>query len=110
MPDGTSLSQEALDLINAKMKEISDADIPFRRHEVLTDEAIEMFRELGFDDKVSLLETSADLYTKYYTLDGTPDYYYEALVPSTGYLKVWGLSLYRGGMLLRVPDRPKYNT
>ena len=105
MPDGTSLSQEALDLINAKMKEISDADIPFRRHEVLTDEAIEMFRELGFDDKVSLLETSADLYTKYYTLDGTPDYYYEALVPSTGYLKVWGLSLYRGGMLLRVPDR-----
>ena len=105
MPDGTSLNQEALDLINAKMKEISDADIPFRRHEVLTDEAIEMFRELGFDDKVSLLETSADLYTKYYTLDGTPDYYYEALVPSTGYLKVWGLSLYRGGMLLRVPDR-----
>lgn len=105
MPDGTSLDQEALDLINAKMKEISDADIPFRRHEVLTDEAIEMFRELGFDDKVSLLETSAELYTKYYTLDGTPDYYYEALVPSTGYLKVWGLSLYRGGMLLRVPDR-----
>ena len=105
MPDGSSLDQEALDLINAKMKEISDADIPFRRHEVLTDEAIEMFRELGFDDKVSLLETSADLYTKYYTLDGTPDYYYEALVPSTGYLKVWGLSLYRGGMLLRVPDR-----
>lgn len=105
MPDGTSLDQEALDLINAKMKEISDADIPFRRYEVLTDEAIEMFRELGFDDKVSLLETSADLYTKYYTLDGTPDYYYEALVPSTGYLKVWGLSLYRGGMLLRVPDR-----
>ena len=107
MPDGTSLNQEALDLINAKMKEISDADIPFRRHEVLTDEAIEMFRELGFDDKVSLLETSAELYTKYYTLDGTPDYYYEALVPSTGYLKVWGLSLYRGGMLLRVPDRHK---
>ena len=105
MPDVTSLNQEALDLINAKMKEISDADIPFRRHEVLTDEAIEMFRELGFDDKVSLLETSAELYTKYYTLDGTPDYYYEALVPSTGYLKVWGLSLYRGGMLLRVPDR-----
>ena len=103
--DGQPLTQEMLDLISAKMKEIVDADIPFRRHEVLTDEAIEMFRELGFDDKVSLLETSADLYTKYYTLDGTPDYYYEALVPSTGYLKVWGLSLYKNGMLLRVPNR-----
>ena len=27
-----------------KMKEIVDADIPFRRHEVLTDDAIEMFK------------------------------------------------------------------
>lgn len=105
--DGQALNQERLDIISAKMKEIVDADIPFRRHEVLTDEAIEMFKSLGYDDKVSLLETSAELYTKYYTLEGTPDYYYEALVPSTGYLKVWGLSLYKNGMLLRVPNRHK---
>ena len=103
--DGQPLTQEMLDMISAKMKELVDADIPFRRHEVLTEEAIEMFRELGYEDKVRLLETSADLYTKYYTLDGAPDYYYEALVPSTGYLKVWGLSLYKNGMLLRVPNR-----
>ena len=105
MPDGSTLTQESLELISKRMKEISDADIPFRRHEVLTDEAIEMFRSLGYEDKVRLLETSGGLYVNYYTLDDTPDYYYEALVPSTGYLKVWGLSLYRGGMLLRVPDR-----
>lgn len=105
MPDGSPLTQESLDLISTRMKEISEADIPFRRHEVLTDEAIEMFRSLGYDDKVRLLETSGGLYVNYYTLEDTPDYYYEALVPSTGYLKVWGLSLYRSGMLLRVPDR-----
>jgi uridine kinase len=105
MPDGSPLTQESLDLISSRMKEISEADIPFRRHEVLTDEAIEMFRSLGYDDKVRLLETSGGLYVNYYTLEDTPDYYYEALVPSTGYLKVWGLSLYRSGMLLRVPDR-----
>ena len=105
MPDGSKLPQEALDQISAKMQEIVDADIPFRRHEVLTDEAIEMFKSLGYDDKARLLETSGGLYTKYYTLEGSPDYYYEALVPSTGYLKVWGLTLYKDGMLLRVPDR-----
>jgi uridine kinase len=103
--DGQDLDQQKIDQISAKMKEIVDADIPFRRHEVLTDEAIEMFRDLGYDDKVRLLETSGDLYTNYYTLEDTPDYYYEALVPSTGYLKVWGLTLYKNGMLLRVPDR-----
>ena len=105
--DGSQLVQADLDAVSARMKELVDADMHFRRHEVRTEEAIDMFRNLGYDDKVSLLETSGDVYVNYYTLDGTPDYYYEALLPSTGYLKVWGLDLYRGGILLRVPDRHK---
>jgi uridine kinase len=82
-----------------------EADLPFRRHEVQIEEAIELFRNLGYYDKVKLLETSGDVYVNYYTLEGTADYYYEALLASTGYLKVWNLSMYRGGILLRVPDR-----
>ena len=64
-----------------------------------------MFRKLGHEDKIKLLQTCGDVYVNYYTLEDTADYYYDALVPSTGYLKVWGLTPYRGGMLLRVPDR-----
>lgn len=103
--DSSELTYDDLDRIKARMKEIADADIPFRRHEVQREEAIEMFRRLGYDDKVKLLETSADLYVNYYTLENTPDYYYEALCSSTGYLKVWDVSMYKGGLLLRVPDR-----
>lgn len=103
--DGTSLQQADVDAISARMNELVAADMPFRRHEVRTQDAIELFNRLGYDDKVSLLETAGDVYVNYYTLDNTPDYYYEALVPSTGYLKVWNLSLYRDGMLLRVPNR-----
>jgi len=103
--DGTSLQQADVDAISARMNELVAADMPFRRHEVSTQDAIELFNRLGYDDKVSLLETAGDVYVNYYTLDNTPDYYYEALVPSTGYLKVWNLSLYRDGMLLRVPNR-----
>lgn len=103
--DGTVLSQEGLDLITSRMRMIVDEDMPFRRHEVLVDEAIEMFRSMGYDDKVKLLETSGDVYVNYYTLGDTPDYYYEALLPSAGYLKVWSLTMYRDGLLLRVPDR-----
>ena len=87
------------------MRALAEMDMPFRRHEVRTEEAIEMFAGMGYHDKVRLLETAGDVYVNYYTLDGTPDYYYEALLPSTGYLKLWGLSLYRDGLLLRVPDR-----
>ena len=103
--DGTVLTSVDLQKITDRMREIVDADVPFRRHEVLIEEAIGMFRNLGYEDKVRLLETSGDVYVNYYTLDGTPDYYYEALLPSAGYLKVWSLTEYRGGLFLRVPDR-----
>ena len=97
--------QADVEKINARMSEIVMQDMPFRRHEVRTEEAIEMFAAKGYHDKVRLLQTAGDVYVNYYTLDGTPDYYYEALLPSTGYLKLWGLTQYRDGLLLRVPDR-----
>ena len=105
--DGTALTQQDVDAINARMREIADQDMPFKRHEVRTQEAIELFDKMGYQDKVRLLQTAGDVYVNYYTLGDTPDYYYEALLPSTGYLKVWGLSMYRDGLLLRVPNRHK---
>lgn len=103
--DGSPLTDDDLLRITDRMNVMVKEDIPFRRHEVLVDEAIDLFRTLGYDDKVKLLETSGDVYVNYYTLGNTPDYYYEALLPSTGYLKLWSLTMYRHGLLLRVPDR-----
>ncbi|MBR5104047.1 MAG: nucleoside kinase [Bacteroidales bacterium] len=105
--DGTALTQQDVDAINARMSEIAEQDMPFKRHEVRTQEAIKLFDKMGYQDKVRLLQTAGDVYVNYYTLGDTPDYYYEALLPSTGYLKVWGLSMYRDGLLLRVPNRHK---
>ena len=87
------------------MQQLVAADTPFRRHEVQATEAISLFRGLGMPDKVKLLETCGEVYVSYYTLEGFADYYCGALVPSTGYLKIWSLEPYHGGMLLRVPDR-----
>ncbi len=90
--------------ISQRMQEIINSDLPFRRHEATNEEAIRVFAERGFMDKVKLLETSGHVYTDYYTLGDTVDYYYGPLVPSAGYLTVWGLEPYHDGMLLRVPD------
>ena len=103
--DGTTLLDSDVEAISDRMRELVSRDIPFRRHEVQTSEAIRVFRKLGHEDKIKLLQTCGDVYVNYYTLEDTADYYYDALVPSTGYLKVWSLSPYRDGMLLRVPDR-----
>ncbi|MBQ9462826.1 MAG: nucleoside kinase [Bacteroidales bacterium] len=102
---GSPVSASDIDLIRNRMREIVAADSAFKRMEVRTDDAIALFRKLGYEDKVKLLETSGQTYIRYHTLEGSPDYYYDALVPSSGYLKVWDLSPYEDGMLLRVPDR-----
>ena len=103
--DHTVLTYSDLDRITSRMREIVDADIPFRRHEVTMKKAMEIFAGMGYDDKVKLIQTTGEVYVNYYSLDGTADHYYEALLPSTGYMKVWELTMYRGGLLLRVPDR-----
>ena len=90
--------------IRDRMTEIVKLDMPFRRTEATNEEAIRVFAERGFTDKVKLLETSGQIYSDYYTLGDTADYYYGPLVPSAGYLKVFGLEPYHDGMLLRVPD------
>ena len=101
---GDKVTDEDVAKIKARMQEIVDLDMPFRRTEATTEEAIRVFSERGFSDKVKLLETSGQIYSDYYTLGDTVDYYYGPLVPSAGYLKVWDLERYEDGLLLRVPD------
>ena len=102
---GEPLSDDDIARTCQRMQEVIDADMPFRRVEATTEEAVRVFRDRGFSDKVKLLETSGQVYTDYYMLGDTVDYYYGPLVPSAGYLKVWGLERYQDGLLLRVPDK-----
>ena len=98
------LTPEDVDAISQRIQEIIDLDMPFRRFEATNEEAVRVFAERGLTDKVKLLETSGQIYSDYYTLGDTADYYYGPLVPSAGYITVWALEPYHDGMLLRVPD------
>ena len=91
--------------IKQRMQEIIAQDIPFHRTECHTTEAVRIFSEQGMNDKVKLLETSGSLYTYYYTLDDTIDYYYGNLLPSTGFIYLFDLVKYYDGLLLRIPNK-----
>jgi len=101
---GDPLTEDDVEKLRQRMQEIINLDMPFRRNEATTEEAIRVFAERGFQDKVKLLETSGQVYSDYYMLGDTADFYYGPLVPSAGYLSVWGLEAYHDGLLLRVPD------
>lgn len=103
--DGQPITDEDVKALQQRMQEIIDLDMPFRRTEATTDEALRVFKDRHFSDKVQLLETCGQIYSDYYTLGDTVDYYYGPLLPSAGYLKVWGLERCHDGLLLRVPDK-----
>ncbi len=89
--------------LRKRMKEIIDEGHEFHRIESPTNEAASLFRERGMVNKARLFEGLGRLYTYYYKLCDTVDYYYGPLVPSTDYLDLFDLVKYYDGLLLRVP-------
>ena len=102
---GRTLEPVDVARIRRRMQEIVEADLPFHRVQCPTEEAVEMFRSRGLASKALLLESAGSLYTHYYILGDTVDYFYGSLLTSTGGLNVFDVVPYYDGILLRVPSR-----
>ncbi len=103
----TELTESEVDDVRNAMHAIIESNIPFRRVECRTDEAIKVFSSIGRTDKVRQLETYGSLYAGYYMLDDYIDYFYGGLLPTTGCIKLFEIEKYGEGVLLRVPDRER---
>ena len=90
--------------IRQRIQEIIDAAMPIKRHEVPTEEAIQMFSQKGDEAKAKLLKSAGSLYTTYYQIDDYVDYYYGSLLTNTSQIYLFGLEKYYDGLLLRIPD------
>lgn len=101
---GHTVGLDDVEAIRQRMQQIIDADIPIRRYEVPSDDAIKMFQEKGDDAKVKLIKSTGLLYTTYYKLDDYVDYFYGSLLTSTGSIYLFGLDKYYDGVLLRAPS------
>ena len=90
--------------IRQQMQTIINQALPIQRYEATTEEAINMFRKLGDEAKVKLLESTGSLYTTYYKLTDYVDYYYGAMLTNTSQIKLFGVEKFFDGLLLRVPS------
>ncbi len=91
--------------IEARMRELVEADIPIGKKRVPLDEALAYFEAQGHTDKIKLLKTRKKDYLTLYTLGEAKDYYHGYMVPSTGYLQKFALRPYGPGFVLQYPRR-----
>ena len=107
--NGHEVTDQELANITIRMDEIIAADLPFTTRTASQEEAIKVFRDLGEEDKATLLETYNVPFITYQELDGYPDTYYGSLAPSTGYIHIYSIERYLDGFLVRVPSRTNPN-
>ncbi len=102
--DKTEIDQSFVDKVKKEMQKTIDANMAIKRLMVTTDEAIELASKYGMEDKARLLAYRRISYVSVYKLDDFYDYYYGYMLPFTGILKVFDISLYENGFLLRMPS------
>jgi uridine kinase len=100
-----ALTQSDLDALASHMRALVNEDLPFGRKEIPLEEAVQYFKKLKFTDKVQLLAHRPKPYLTLYTLKDRMDYMHGYMVPSTGCLKWFELSLISGGFTLHFPRR-----
>lgn len=103
--DRPPLTEEELGRLEARMREMVEADLPFAKSQVPIDEAIRYFTEKGYTDKARLLRHRRKPYLVLYQLGEHRDYHHGYMVPSTGYLRWFALAKTEDGFTLRFPRR-----
>ena len=96
---------EHLDAIKARMRGIIDRNLPIQGVKMLTDTARKIYEGFGMADKIALLDSRPRVYSKIYTIDSLPGYFYGALTPSTGYTPQFDLHPYYNGFFIALPLR-----
>ena len=91
--------------LEEKMNEIIRRDIPIEREEIPRTQAIELYKELKYFDKVRLLSTIDKEMVSVYKIGTHIDSYHGYLAPSTGHIKEFKLKYYYPGIIILFPSR-----
>lgn len=94
------LDSHARDKLKDEMRRIINEDQVIEKKLFPLEEAIELFRTQGRNDKVDLLKYRRRDSVTLYKLEDFYDYFYGHMVPSTSYVKTFDLELFDHGLVL----------
>ena len=104
------ITQEELDLVDRRMRDLVDRDVPIRRTRVSYTAAVKQFETEKQWDKFNLLRYSNPPKIVLYTCEGFSDLAHGPLAQSTGALPFFKLVLHPPGFVIQFPERenPKH--
>ena len=105
------LTEEKINNIKNKMKEIINKDIPIVKRAVTLEEATVLYTASNNTDKLKNIDNKLKSYATIYFCDGMYNYFYGTLAPSTGYINDFNLVKYENGAILTAKnDNLEINT
>lgn len=96
---------ESATKIKNRMKELIDAKVPFIKTAYPLDDAMDLFKEKGMEDKERLFRFRRGSLVNIYEFDGYYDYHYGYMLPNAGYVKWFDVISYEEGFMLLLPDK-----
>ncbi len=91
--------------ISERFAELRDEALPITKKVYPLDDAIELFKKQGMEDKVALLKYRRSSEINVYKLDGFYDYFFGYMLPNTSYIEKFQIDEYHGGLLLTLPTK-----
>ena len=91
--------------IEAKMSEIISKDYEIIREDYTKDEAIKIFKEHGYEDKVRLFNSIDKEKVSIYKINDHIDSFHGYLAPSTGFVSEFKLKYYYPGVIMLFPSK-----
>lgn len=102
--DGVKITESELKKITKRMQEVVDADEPIERENYRKADGIKKLEAAGLTKKAKLFKYKSASNINLYKLGWVYDYMYGFMVPSTGYLKLFKLTKFGDGFVLKYPD------
>lgn len=97
------IDRNVIKSIDSEIKRLVEMDLPIVRKNMDLEEAIELYRTSGNLDKVAILKYRDEDKVNMYTCDQYFNYMFGYMLPSTGYLTKYALSLYHPGFIIQYP-------
>jgi len=100
-----AITDELIEKINAKMRDMVDRQLPITKTSFPMDDAMKLVCERGMIDKEKIFKYRRSSSVNMYCLDDYYDYYYGYMLPNTKYVKYFQVFAYDNGYMLLLPTR-----